>query len=319
MKSAVLLGVVIGLIAASVWLLSPVSTQHRPGVFVVPEKRDGFDVSESLQKQGYIKSAAVFQLLFFLFAKDKQVDSGGYRLDPAMNARQILTIVTTDPELLWVTVYGCRRKEETSEIIDQTIGWSEAQFDQWNGAYRSLGQEYIEGVYYPDTYLIAKDASGADVARKFIDRFNEVFTPVADRFTGQDIKWTTGLKIASLISREAAGPEDMKLISGIIWNRLNRGMKLEIDVTMQYTRGRRPDGGWWGQIDLSQKRNDSPYNSYRYSGLPPTPICSPTIDAITAVLEPEETDCLFYLHDKNKQIHCAETYEEHKENIGKYL
>ena len=74
----------------------------------------------------------------------------------------------------------------------------------------------------------------------------------------QNIKWTTGLKIASLIQREAAGPEDMNLISGIIWNRLNTDTKLQIDATMQYTKGKKSDGSWWGGVDLAEKRADSP-------------------------------------------------------------
>ncbi|PIV70553.1 aminodeoxychorismate lyase, partial [Candidatus Roizmanbacteria bacterium CG17_big_fil_post_rev_8_21_14_2_50_39_7] len=78
-------------------------------------------------------------------------------------------------------------------------------------------------------------------------------------------------------------------------------------------------GQWWGSIDLKEKQNDSPYNSYLHKGLPPTPICSANIDYIEAALNPDETDCLFYLHGRNKQIHCAKTYEEHLENIETYL
>jgi UPF0755 protein len=83
--------------------------------------------------------------------------------------------------------------------------------------------------------------------------------------------------------------------------------------------GKNANGKWWGSIDLAQKKSDSPYNSYLTKGLPPTPICSPNINAIEAALNPEETDCLFYLHDVYKEIHCAKTYKEHLANIEKYL
>ena len=96
-------------------------------------------------------------------------------------------------------------------------------------------------------------------------------------------------------------------------------MRLQIDATMQYTLGKNENGSWWGSIDLDQKRKDSSYNSYLHEGLPPTPICSPNIEFIEAALNPEETDCIYYLHDQNRQIHCAKTYMEHKENINKYL
>jgi len=111
----------------------------------------------------------------------------------------------------------------------------------------------------------------------------------------------------------------MHLISGIIWNRLNTGMPLQIDATMQYTRGKNSEGSWWGSVDIREKQSDSPYNTYLYKGLPPTPICSPGIDYIEAALNPEPTDCLFYLHDSTGQIHCAKTYTQHKLNILKYL
>ena len=96
-------------------------------------------------------------------------------------------------------------------------------------------------------------------------------------------------------------------------------MPLQIDSTMQSPLAKTTEAKWWGAIDINEKQNDSPYNSYLYKGLPPTPICSPNIDYIEAALNPEETDCLFYLHDSKQQIHCSKTYEEHLKNIDRYL
>lgn len=236
-----------------------------------------------------------------------------------MNAWEVMNKITGRPDLAWVTVSGCQRKEQIGEKLAAVLGWSDETLKKWNIVYTSVSPEYFEGVYYPDTYLIPTDESGEQVAKRFIDRFNEKFAPLAEKYAAANIKWTTGLKIASLIAREAAGTTDMKVISGVIWNRLNIGMPLQIDATMQYTLGKKPDGPWWGVVDLAEKQNDSPYNSYLYKGLPPTPICSPNIAAIEAALNPEPTDCLFYLHDGDKQIHCAKTYEEHLANIRKYL
>ena len=163
------------------------------------------------------------------------------------------------------------------------------------------------------------DESVEETAQRFTRNFTEKFTPLERGFLDKNIKWTTGLKIASLIAREAAGREDAKLISGIIWNRLNTDMRLQIDATMQYTLGKNENGSWWGNISLEEKQSDSLYNSYKHEGLPPTPICSPNIDFIEAALNPQDSDCLFYLHGSDRQIHCAETYTDHKANITKYL
>lgn len=103
----------------------------------------------------------------------------------------------------------------------------------------------------------------------------------------------------------------MKLISGIIWNRIWSGMKLQIDATVQYAKGNEEDG-WWEQVNKGDTKIKSAYNTYLYPGLPPGAIANPGLAAIEAAFNPQKTACLFYLHDKNKQIHCARTYEEHK-------
>ncbi len=300
-------------------LLAPPERTSEPVVFTVPKDKIDFDVAQSLKDQRLIRNIWGFELLRSIRAKGKEIQSGGYRLNKNMYAWQVLAKLSGNPDLLWVTIAGCQRREQIGETLATLLNWNDEKLNQWNtnGGYEK--PEYAEGVYYPDTYLIPVDESGIQVAKRFIDRFNEKIAPLSQLFIDKNIKWTTGLKIASLIAREAAGPLDMKLISGIIWNRLDQGIKLQIDATMQYTLGQKPDGSWWGGVDLAQKQSDSPYNTYRYKGLPPSPICSPGIDAIEAVLYPEETDCIYYLHDHDRQIHCAKTYEEHKANIRTYL
>jgi UPF0755 protein len=297
----------------------PTGNSKQTEIFVVPQEKEGIDVAQALFEKKFIKNTKAFTFLLNTFAKDKEIKSGGYRLSQNMNAWQTMKKITGKTDLVWVTISFCPRKEQVGEKLASALGWSREELNNWNTVYTNTKPEYFEGVYYPDTYLIPVDEPGALIAERLISRFNEKFAPLADQFVAQNIKWTTGLKIASLIAREAAGTEDMKLISGIIWNRLDKEMPLQIDATMQYTLGKNADGSWWGSINLDEKQSDSPYNSYLNKGLPPTPICSPNIDAIEAVLNPEETDCLYYLHDSNKQIHCAKTYEEHKTNIERYL
>lgn len=300
-------------------LFGPAGDSKKVETFIVPEKSEDFEIVAELSKKNLIKNPNAFRFLFDKFAKEKEIKPGGYRLSQNMNAWQIFQKITGNRDLVWVTLQFCPRKEQVGEKLAGALGWDQEKLNKWNKLYADSKPEYFEGVYYPDTYLIPTDESVEDVAERLINRFNEKFAPLAEQFVDKNIRWTTGLKIASLIAREAGGVEDMKTISAVIWNRLDENMALQIDATMQYTLGKNSQGSWWGNIDLAEKKKDSPYNSYLYKGLPPTPICSPNIDAIEAVLNPEETDCLFYLHDKNKQIHCAVTYEEHKENIEKYL
>lgn len=299
------------------WLLGPVSTISKPRVYI--KSQETLDVAGELAHAGYIRNANAFQLLYLVLFGDKKIEAGGYRLDASMDAWQVIQKLSEKPDLVWVSMREGLRKEQVGEIVGSALGWTEAQRNVWNTLYTLDSKpDFAEGVYFPDTYLLPRDETVEQIAQRFIDHFNEKFAPFLQKFTEKNIRWTTGLKIASLIQREAGGTDDMKIISGIIWNRLDKGMKLEIDATMQYTRGKVGDS-WWGSIDLAQKKSDSPYNTYVYKGLPPTPISNPGLAAIDAALNPEETDCMFYLHGSDKQIHCAKTYEEHLQNIEKYL
>jgi len=303
-----------------VWnIFGPVGESKEVKVFVVPQDTTNFDAVQALQDQKFIKSAKGFSFLLNTFGGWAGVTSGGYKLSQSMNAWEVMKKITGKPDLVWVAINHCLRKEQLGEILAEDLGWSQDELNTWNLIHKNDDPEYFEGVYYPDSYLIPLDETPDQVAQRFINQFNQKLSPILPQFAEKNIKWTTGVKIASLIAREAAGTNDMKLISGIIWNRLDTGMALQIDSTMQYTLGKNASGKWWGSIDIAQKKSDSPYNSYLTKGLPPTPICSPNIDVIEAAVNPEETDCLFYLHDIYKEIHCAKTYKEHLANIDKYL
>lgn len=167
------------------------------------------------------------------------------------------------------------------------------------------------------------------VAERFRVQFNEKFGPYLKEANAQNIIWTTLLKVASLVQREAAGKEDMPIIAGVIWNRLLNDQKLDIDATVQYARDSQQAyrngtyvglDTWWAPISGDDTRSiDSPFNTYQHKGLPPRPITNPGTDAIEAVLYPADTSCFYYIHDDSGTIHCAETLEAHQDNIETYL
>lgn len=310
--------IVLGILLVSFWYAGrPIGTSEAKEVFVVPQDKNGFEMAATLKSQGFIRNDFLYRIVAGVKGMSASAVSGGYTLSKNMTMWQVIEKLNDHPDLVWVSVREGLRKEQVGEALSLQLGWTESQLESWNNVY-ATSDEYYEGVYFPDTYLLPLDETPEQIAKRFIDKFNEKIGPLLPQFAAKDIKWTTGIKIASLLEREAAGPQEMKLISGIIWKRLEIGMKLEIDATMQYTKGK-VNGAWWGNIDLAQKQSDSLYNTYKYKGLPPTPISNPGLEAIEAALSPEETDCVFYLHDRNKQIHCAQTYTEHKANIQKYL
>jgi UPF0755 protein len=218
----------------------------------------------------------------------------------------------------WVVIPEGLRKEEIAELLAKTLDWPEADKNNWIKIYTAPDPDHTEGVYFPDTYLIPVSEAPTDVAKRLEARFEEKFNPLAKEAAKENIKWTTLLKLASIVQREAKGKEDMPMVAGILWNRLLKNMKLEVDATLQYARGDKGDG-WWAPITVAEKQIDSPYNTYKNTGLPPHPISNPGLEALTAALRPASTTCLYYLHGKDGQIHCSDTFEGHKKNIEQFL
>ena len=287
-----------------------------------------------LKAEGFIKSELGFKIAFAL-AGGKDIQPGAYQIKDHTNAWQVAQILKAGPNMKWVTIPEGLRKEQIANILGDALGWSDDQKSKWVTNYTALTVDYIEGVYFPDTYLIPVNENPLDVAQRMERNFNEKFAPYSQEALKQNIKWTTVIRLASIVQREAADSNDMPLIAGVFWNRLNQDMKLEADSTVQYARdslahyGKEPGlyqdlyytlpGDWWKPIQPADKQIKSPFNTYLNKGLPPRPIDNPGLDAISAVLHPSDTPCLYYLHDDNRQIHCAKTYEEHLKNISQYL
>lgn len=244
-------------------------------------------------------------------------EAGAYKLYATMTPAQILGVLNRPPYMKWVVIPEGLRKEEIADLLAKILGWPPTERAKFLRA-TQLTWNYREGVYFPDTYLIPVTEKPSDVANRLTTKFNEKFKPYLPQFNAQNIRWTTGITLASIIQREAANKADMPLIAGILWNRLDQRMKLDVDATLQYARG--DEGkGYWAPITVADKKSYSPYNTYRYAGLPPHAISNPGLSAIDAVLRPATTTCLYYLHDSKRVTHCANTYPEHLANIKKYL
>lgn len=311
--------IVAGLFMAERLLFGAPGSQEKKEIFTAGLKQNESQILDKLKSQGLIKNKSAFNLVLSLKRKHNAIRPGGYNVSENMTAWQLAEKLTADPDMKWVVIPEGWRKEQIGELLTEVFGWSDDDLDRWNSEVTKMKIDYIEGTYFPDTYLIPVSDSELDIANRMTRNFDEKFAPYVGQFAEQNIKWTTGIKLASIIQREAAGKDDMPLIAGIMWNRLNNDMNLEIDATVQYARGK-TDNGWWTPVTADEIRNiDSPYNTYKNKGLPPYPIGNPGLGAIEAALHPTETECLYYIHDNNRQIHCAKTFEEHQANIDEYL
>lgn len=234
-----------------------------------------------------------------------------YKFDPSLLTRLSFYMSLANPSMRIVRVEEGLRKEEVAQVVADKLNWNMQEKEDFINT-------SVEGHYFPKTYLIYKDDDPSVVQATMLDEFNKQINAVKRPKSKTIINDETVIKIASIIQRESGGKDDMNLISGIIWNRIFNGMKLQIDATLQYAKGSEEDG-WWQNVTSEDKKIKSSYNTYLYAGLPPGPIANPGLAAITAAYNPQKTNCLFYLHDKNRKIHCAATYEQHKKNIDTYL
>ena len=240
-----------------------------------------------------------------------------YKFDPVLLSKLSFYMDLANPYMRIVRIEEGLRREEIAERLADKLNWDQKDKDTFANAHLALDGKYSEGHYFPKTYLIYQDETPQVVQATMFDEFSKQIQNIKkpkSKITNED----TILRIASIIQREAASKDDMNLISGIIWNRIWNGMKLQMDATLQYAKGSESDG-WWREVNPEDRKIKSLYNTYLYPGLPPSAIANPGLSAIAAAYNPLQTKCLFYLHDKNKKIHCAKTYQEHKKNIKIYL
>lgn len=263
-----------------------------------------------LKEQGYIKSEWAFKLVLKIRGLEGEIKPGGYKISKSWNAWKLALALANFRYQNWVVIPEGLRKEEIAEILKKEFRWTEEKKEEFITNSK-------EGYLFPDTYLLDWDYTGKEVVERMENKFNEKVTDIFSEAEEYNIRNDTLIVLASLIQREAANEEQMPLIAGVIWNRWLQDMKFEIDATVQYALGK--PSNWWPKVKPENYKTDSPYNTYLHKGRPPTPICNPGLAAIDAVINSEDSEYLYYLHDREGQIHLAETYEEHLENIEKYL
>ncbi len=225
-----------------------------------------------------------------------------------------------NPYMRFVHIPAGLRREEIAEKYKDALSWDQNDVDAFIQESPSDERGFLDGYYLPGNYFVRYDSTGPDVARQMMRAFdtkiNKDILAKGSVFK-KKINLDTAIRVASIIQREAGGKEDMNMISGVIWNRIFKGMTLDMDATLQYVKG--TSTNWWPQVESKDRYIDSPFNTYKYKGLPPTAIANPSVEALEAAYNPLKTDCIFYLHDKEGEIHCSENYQAHKDNVQKYL
>ncbi|MEX2007489.1 MAG: endolytic transglycosylase MltG [Candidatus Levyibacteriota bacterium] len=316
MKRLLILTVVILLLASggvAWWKMGTLPANSKdttPQIFVI-EKGEGMrSISSNLKSKGLIRDPIVFFLLTKKEGLDTKVQAGTFRLNPSMSAYDIAQNLTHGTLDIWVTIPEGNRALEIADLLEKHIPTYSAS---WKNALATN-----EGYLFPDTYLIPKDADVSQIITLMRANFDTKYATL-NNTTNRTLNEI--VTIASLIEREARHAEDRPLVASVIINRLNIGMALNIDATVQYILGyQQSEKRWWKRnLTFADLRVNSAYNTYVNPGLPPGPIANPGLAAIEAAINPAETDFLYYLSDANGVNHYAKTIEEHNQNIERYI
>ncbi|HYD93279.1 MAG TPA: endolytic transglycosylase MltG [Candidatus Paceibacterota bacterium] len=296
-------------------LFGPPGVYEKRPEFIVHPNDSVASIGKALEEQGFVRYGGAFAVAYQLTRGETSIRPGGYTLTPDMDALAVAKKLGEAPYLSWVVIPEGRRKEEVAALLAESLGWTAEQKEEWLQA-TVASSTPSDGVYFADTYLIPSDQEPAQVAARLRDRFQEAVAVYAADITNSPFSYEEIITLASLVEREAA-KNDKALVAGILVNRIKRGMLLQVDATLQYIEGK--EGAWWPAPDPDDKDHESPYNTYRHTGLPPAPIATPSLASIEAVLAPQKTSCLYYLHDENGRIHCSTNYQAHVANVNRYL
>lgn len=307
--------VVFGLLGFVWWnqaVKAPDTTNQESVIFVVNRGEGVKSIADRLQKEDLIRSPLAFFLHVRSLGIDSKIQAGDFRLNPSMQLATLADTLTRGTLDVWITIPEGWRNEEIALKLAKELSIPEQEF------LKSAN----EGFMFPDTYLLPKDVSASVSASIFLANFSKkVGLDFPQTAKGHGMSSNEVITIASMVEREARLNEDRPIVASVILNRIREGMKLDIDATIQYALGYQPqEKTWWKKnLTLEDLTIESPYNTYKNAGLPPSPIANPGLASIQAVLDAPKTDYFYYVSDSKGKIHPARTLEEHNENITKYL
>lgn len=280
-------------------------------------------ISKNLKSAGIIASPFVFEAYVWLLQLDGIFQPGEYKLLPGQNisslAEKLTAIYIDEIKLTLIEGWTLRDMAEylkEKKLIGNTIN---LDFSAKNFNYDFLADKpasaNLEGYVYPDTYRILIQDGVPGLIKKALDNFGRKLTPdLRTEIKRQGKTIFQIVTMASIIEKEVRGYEDRRLAADLFWRRIKIGMPLGADSTINYITGSGRDRSTYDDLKIN-----SPYNTYKYAGLPRGPISNPSIESIRAAIYPAPNNYLYFLTDKDGGVHYAKTAAEHARNRAKYL
>jgi len=293
--------------------------------FVISRGETAGKIAQNLQDQGFIRSALAFTYVLYDTGRETSLQSGNYTISPAFTPRELARVFEKAPseQAVLRIIEGWRLSETAAAVHKAFPSITAEEFmkaavigQRPNTVLTGLPADTpLEGFLFPDTYFFKPTATATEIVDTLLDQF-ELRVGQTLRQAAVDRKTTIYdiVKLGSIVEREARDRKESATIAGVYTNRLEIGMKLDADPTVQYAVGE------WREPTLQDLAIDSPYNTYRVAGLPPTPICSPGQAALEGAANPAKVPYFYFVakNDGTGDHAFAVTLEEHEANRIKY-
>ncbi len=288
-------------VSALVVMNTPVDPTDPGRPFVISQGDSAFSIARKLDRQRFIRSAYYFLLLTTTGDRNKDIKAGRYEISGSMTTRAIVDHLVERaplPRTYRITIPEGFTAAETASRFEQAGLCGADDFmrlvrnpSSYSINTHGMDIENLEGYLFPETYFFDNRSTCASVVQRMVDQFFKLFN---SRYVerSEDIGMTLNqvVTLASLVEKEARIDSERKLISGVLHNRLDKNMLLQVDATIQYALPKRKTRIYYKDLEI-----DSPYNTYKKPGLPPGPICSPGWNSIVAAMYPEETQYYYYV------------------------
>lgn len=294
----------------SLLLSPPVNLENSSNIFTLKSGETLSSVSHSLTNNNFISHPICVEFFATILGRRGSIRAGDYYFPKSQNCFMVTWRITHgdfDLVPIRMTIPEGLNTKEIGDLL-------RAKFSSFDKNAFITEASSSEGYLFPDTYFFFPNVSHPEVVKVMKDNFSKKVETITLKIASSSKSFKEIITMASIIEDEAITTEDRRIVSGILWKRLKLKMPLQVDATFKYINGK-------GTFDLTQDdlALDSPYNTYKYAGLPPTPINNPGLDSIRAAIEPTQTKYLYFISDKKGKIYYAEDFEGHQRNRELYL
>jgi UPF0755 protein len=304
-------------------------------IFLIKKGESLNQIAKNLKKENLIKNKNAFLIYALLTQKYKKLQAGYYKLNPAMNIPEITEkfvlgeivkeklVIIEGWNLRDIGFYfenkGICQAEELWELVGFPLyGYLPSkdfskEFNFLTEKSKNLG---LEGYLFPNSYQIDLFKDNLEnIIKKMLENFDKKLNKdLREEIFRQKKTIFEIITMASLLEKEVKTFEDKKLVSGILWKRLKNKIPLQVDATITYITGKKTT-----KISIAETQIDSPYNTYKYLGLPKGPICNPSLDSILAAIYPKDSNFWYYLSTPEGKTIFSKTFKEHQKMRAKYL